>query len=217
MNDQNDSNTSKLSGLNLNPNAGAFTPRVAAKAFVPSWMPQPAAAVAPPAPAASSGIDFNGPPPAAVLNKTLETPAPAPVSSGIDFNRPPPKAVLNKTVETVAAPAPKPAAAAPAPVAKPATPKPVAEAPKKKVEAPKAAPAAAAAAAAAAPVEEVEEEVDQEVLTEFFGKEHVNVIFIGHVDAGKSTMGGRILYVWLQFTCYVTRSRYALGALIYGY
>ena len=24
-------------------------------------------------------------------------------------------------------------------------------------------------------------------------KEHLNVVFIGHVDAGKSTMGGRIL------------------------
>ncbi|KAG0044082.1 translation termination factor GTPase eRF3 [Gryganskiella cystojenkinii] len=196
MSDQNDSNappTTKLSGLNLNPNAGSFTPRVAAKAFVPSWMPQPAAAAPPPVRAPSSGIDFNAPPPKAVLNKTVET-APAPVSSsGIDFNAPPPKAVLNKTVETPAAPAPKPVVAAPAPVAKPA-PKPVvAEAPKKKVEAPKAA-SSAPAAAAATPAEEVEEEVvDQETLTEFFGKEHVNVIFIGHVDAGKSTMGGRIL------------------------
>lgn len=25
------------------------------------------------------------------------------------------------------------------------------------------------------------------------GKEHINVVFIGHVDAGKSTMGGQIL------------------------
>lgn len=162
MSDQNDT-ADKLSGLSLNPNAGSFVPRVAAKPFVPSWMPPPAAA-APPAPAASSGIDFN---------------------------RPPPAAVLNKTVETAAAPAPTPVAA---PVAKPASPAPkapAAEAPKKKVEAaPK--PAAATPAPAPAPVEE-EEVVDQETLTEFFGKEHMNVIFIGHVDAGKSTMGGRIL------------------------
>ncbi|KAG0274284.1 translation termination factor GTPase eRF3, partial [Linnemannia gamsii] len=54
--------------------------------------------------------------------------------------------------------------------------------------------AAAAPAATPAPAEVEEEEVvDQETLTEFFGKEHMNVIFIGHVDAGKSTMGGRIL------------------------
>ena len=188
MSDQNDKTsppTAKLSGLNLNPNAGSFVPRVAAKPFVPSWMPPPAATAAPPAAPASSGIDFNRPPPAAVLNKAVETPAPA--SSGIDFNRPPPAAVLNKTVED-----PKPVN--PAPVVKPASPapaaKPAAAAPKKP-SAPKAA-ATPAAAPAAAEVEE-EEVVDQETLTEFFGKEHMNVIFIGHVDAGKSTMGGRIL------------------------
>ncbi|KAF9113324.1 translation termination factor GTPase eRF3 [Mortierella sp. AM989] len=187
---ENDNNppTNKLSGLSLNPNAGSFVPRVAAKPFVPSWMPPAAAAApAPAAPANSSGIDFNGPPPAAVLNKTAEA-APA-----IDFNRPPPAAVLNKTVETTpAAPKPTPVVA---PVAKPASPAPkapVAEAPKKKSETPK--PSTPAPAAEPAAVEEVEEEiVDQETLTEFFGKEHVNVIFIGHVDAGKSTMGGRIL------------------------
>ncbi|MCJ1340158.1 translation termination factor GTPase eRF3 [Bachmanniomyces sp. S44760] len=37
-------------------------------------------------------------------------------------------------------------------------------------------------------------DVDEEVLDEVYGKEHVNVIFIGHVDAGKSTLGGSILY-----------------------
>ena len=38
------------------------------------------------------------------------------------------------------------------------------------------------------------EEVDEETLAEVYGKEHVNLIFIGHVDAGKSTLGGSILY-----------------------
>jgi peptide chain release factor subunit 3 len=37
-------------------------------------------------------------------------------------------------------------------------------------------------------------EVGEEVLDEIYGKEHVNVIFLGHVDAGKSTLGGSILY-----------------------
>ncbi|KAH9820441.1 Eukaryotic peptide chain release factor GTP-binding subunit [Teratosphaeria destructans] len=37
-------------------------------------------------------------------------------------------------------------------------------------------------------------EVDDEALEEMYGKEHVNVIFLGHVDAGKSTLGGSILY-----------------------
>lgn len=37
-------------------------------------------------------------------------------------------------------------------------------------------------------------DVDAETLEEVYGKEHVNLIFIGHVDAGKSTLGGSILY-----------------------
>lgn len=37
-------------------------------------------------------------------------------------------------------------------------------------------------------------EVSEEVLEDVYGKEHVNVIFLGHVDAGKSTLGGSILY-----------------------
>jgi peptide chain release factor subunit 3 len=51
---------------------------------------------------------------------------------------------------------------------------------------------------AAREVDEVEKEqaadVDEETLKEIYGKEHVNIIFIGHVDAGKSTLGGSILY-----------------------
>lgn len=37
-------------------------------------------------------------------------------------------------------------------------------------------------------------DVDEDTLKEMYGKEHVNVIFLGHVDAGKSTLGGSILY-----------------------
>ncbi|EHY58138.1 translation termination factor GTPase eRF3 [Exophiala dermatitidis] len=36
-------------------------------------------------------------------------------------------------------------------------------------------------------------DVDASVLAEMYGKEHVNIIFIGHVDAGKSTLGGQVL------------------------
>jgi len=53
-------------------------------------------------------------------------------------------------------------------------------------EAKKKADAAAIAAAQTA-------DVEQSVLEEMYGKEHVNVIFIGHVDAGKSTLGGQVL------------------------
>lgn len=43
---------------------------------------------------------------------------------------------------------------------------------------------------------EQEDEVDEEVVKDMFGgKDHVSIIFMGHVDAGKSTMGGNILYL----------------------
>jgi peptide chain release factor subunit 3 len=55
----------------------------------------------------------------------------------------------------------------------------------------------AAAKTAPREVDAVEKEqaadVDVETLAEIYGKEHVNIIFIGHVDAGKSTLGGAIL------------------------
>lgn len=39
-------------------------------------------------------------------------------------------------------------------------------------------------------------DVDEETLKEIYGenREHINLVFIGHVDAGKSTLGGSILY-----------------------
>ncbi|KAL3422037.1 eukaryotic peptide chain release factor gtp-binding subunit [Phlyctema vagabunda] len=60
-------------------------------------------------------------------------------------------------------------------------------------------PTRAAATKAAREADAVEKEiasadVDAETLTAIYGKEHVNIIFIGHVDAGKSTLGGSILY-----------------------
>jgi len=33
-------------------------------------------------------------------------------------------------------------------------------------------------------------------------KENLNIVFIGHVDAGKSTMGGQILYVFIFIIFY---------------
>ncbi|KAK3830454.1 MAG: P-loop containing nucleoside triphosphate hydrolase protein [Linnemannia elongata] len=180
--------TTKLAGLSLNPSAGSFVPRAGAKAFVPSWMPPPAPAPAP-APPSSSGIDFNAPPPAAVLNKTVDTP-PTRAAANPEMSAPRPKAPSNKPavvdrVEPPAVPTPVPTLAPPTPRANTPVQKTSSSAPKK---------AAAAAADAAGRAEEADEDaVDQETLTEFFGKEHMNVIFIGHVDAGKSTMGGRIL------------------------
>ncbi|KAF9284048.1 translation termination factor GTPase eRF3 [Mortierella alpina] len=199
--------TAKLSGLSLNPSAGTFTPRAAAKAFVPSWMPPPSANTASESASSSSGIDFNAPPPAAVLNKTLGSfdpvIAPTPTNTaGLDFNGPPPSAVLNKSFDATSrasASTPIPALAPPTPksatpVPRPASPAPAAAAAaSKKQSAGPSASSTSTPANANAEDHDDDEAVDQETLTEFFGKEHVNVIFIGHVDAGKSTMGGRIL------------------------
>jgi peptide chain release factor subunit 3 len=38
-------------------------------------------------------------------------------------------------------------------------------------------------------------DIGEKTLQEVYGKEHVNLIFIGHVDAGKSTLGGSLLNV----------------------
>lgn len=48
---------------------------------------------------------------------------------------------------------------------------------------------------------EAKQATDEETLKDLFGdkaedlKAHLNVVFIGHVDAGKSTMGGQLLYL----------------------
>lgn len=49
---------------------------------------------------------------------------------------------------------------------------------------------------AEAVVRQQEDEVDEEVIKDMFGgKDHLSIIFMGHVDAGKSTMGGNILFL----------------------
>lgn len=57
--------------------------------------------------------------------------------------------------------------------------------------------ASRAARAADAVAKEQQADVDEATLKEIYGekREHVNLVFIGHVDAGKSTLGGSILYV----------------------
>ena len=44
-------------------------------------------------------------------------------------------------------------------------------------------------------IKEQEEQLDESLVQDMYGKEHVNIVFIGHVDAGKSTLGGNILYL----------------------
>ncbi|KAI8970711.1 P-loop containing nucleoside triphosphate hydrolase protein [Pilobolus umbonatus] len=81
-----------------------------------------------------------------------------------------PKEEVKPAVEAKVKPVTKPAASTAKPTTKPAT----------KATKPSNA------------VLDIEDEDDQVTIE---GKEHVNVVFMGHVDAGKSTMGGNILYL----------------------
>lgn len=56
----------------------------------------------------------------------------------------------------------------------------------------------ATATSAAADVDEGEPSVDQTEITEGDPREHLSIVFIGHVDAGKSTLSGSILYLMGQ-------------------
>nr|P23637.1 RecName: Full=Eukaryotic peptide chain release factor GTP-binding subunit; AltName: Full=ERF-3; Short=ERF3; AltName: Full=ERF2; AltName: Full=Omnipotent suppressor protein 2; AltName: Full=Polypeptide release factor 3; AltName: Full=Translation release factor 3 [Ogataea pini]CAA40231.1 EF-1alpha-like protein factor [Ogataea pini] len=45
-------------------------------------------------------------------------------------------------------------------------------------------------------VKEQEEQIDASIVNDMFGgKDHMSIIFMGHVDAGKSTMGGNLLFL----------------------
>ncbi|KAK7207971.1 P-loop containing nucleoside triphosphate hydrolase protein [Myxozyma melibiosi] len=89
-------------------------------------------------------------------------------------------------------------------------------APKAETAAPAAAPAEAAPAKEATPkaakeastdkeekekdlraIEVVDDshKIDDETIEDLYGKEHLSIIFMGHVDAGKSTMGGNLLFL----------------------
>ncbi|KAL7750144.1 translation termination factor GTPase eRF3 [Sorochytrium milnesiophthora] len=175
------SDTPPTAGLKkLNLNAPSFVPNLDAAEFKPSWMLPPDAAAAPaPAPAAAKGPSPAPAKPAQVVRlgsstPTAATPAPARAPS-------PARAPATETK-----PEPK-AKAAPSPKLQPtkadATPKPESLA------------SSSSGDKAATPTPELTAE-EEEVANEFFSsKDHMNIVFIGHVDAGKSTMGGHILYL----------------------
>ncbi|THH07475.1 hypothetical protein EW145_g3357 [Phellinidium pouzarii] len=123
---------------------------------------------------------------------------------------PPPTITLNIGGSKSTPPAPSPEstpapdrAVAPGPVPVPAS--------KSGQSTPSKAPAASSAAAAGSKTftteraktdsnqiaQELQAIADQETLKDLFGdvKQHLSIVFIGHVDAGKSTMGGNILFI----------------------
>ncbi|KAG8744427.1 translation termination factor GTPase eRF3 [Ceratobasidium sp. 414] len=148
------------------------------------------------------------PPPAPIERPELaEAPKPAPtISLNIGGARPP--------APPTAAPAPAPAEApapvsaqtpVPAPAPEPAT-KPTLPAAKEPARAKDKFDFTASKAKtnADAVLQETQALVDEDTLKDLYGdsaaidpnvKQHLNIVFIGHVDAGKSTMGGQLLYL----------------------
>jgi len=98
-----------------------------------------------------------------------------------------------------AAPAPSAAPSASAapetPTKKPADDKKKDDTKNTKTDSSKSGASASAAAAAAAPKGNYVPTKEQMAFTVHDGREHLNIVFIGHVDAGKSTIAGQVLYV----------------------
>jgi len=150
-------------------NAGAFSFTPGSRSFVPAAQRQQ------PAPPLERPEQAHAPPPAPTISLNIggsrPTPSPAPPTS-------------------------QPSAAAQAP--------PKAEAPKPANVAKADAPGSSktfsterAKTDTAVIAQEVKRVADENIVNDLYGdvKEHLNIVFIGHVDAGKSTFGGNLLYL----------------------
>jgi len=169
--------------------------------FVPQGASAPAPAPAP-APASSTGPAPLPPKAAAaVSSKPAGMKKAVSISLGGGAKKPEPKPQAEKgATATAPAPAaaeksePKPAAGTGA--AKPAEAK--GQAGKQQVKVEKKV-AEKASVDADKVLQDAKMATDEETLRDLFGeqevKPHMNVVFVGHVDAGKSTMGGNLLYL----------------------
>ncbi|KAI0368109.1 eukaryotic polypeptide chain release factor 3 [Pilatotrama ljubarskyi] len=186
----------------LNANAFSFVPGQAFRVPQQEQQQPPQAAPPPPQPIERPPqTEAPAPPPTITLNIGGSKPTPKPSSRPPS---PPPTISLNIGGSK---PAPAPSADTPSPA--PAAPKPSASAASSAQPSAKGSPAPASSAPSktltleraktdtAAIAQEVKNAADEETLKDLFGhgKEHLNIVFIGHVDAGKSTMGGNILYL----------------------
>ncbi|KIM90762.1 hypothetical protein PILCRDRAFT_811236 [Piloderma croceum F 1598] len=133
------------------------------------------------------GKSFGAPPaqpPPPPLERPQQTEAPPPpptIKLNIGGSKPTPAATPSQA-------SPKPAAAAPAVIASSNAPP---SAPSKVFSTEKAKTDTSAIA------REVQAVADASVLQDLYGdiKDHLNIVFVGHVDAGKSTMGGNLLFI----------------------
>ncbi|TMW64404.1 hypothetical protein Poli38472_013026 [Pythium oligandrum] len=165
------SNQQKKGGLN--PSAKSFSFNPSASTWTPSFAPPPPppAPPAPPAfdivmPVPKKGSAFASSAPAAEAAAPASPKAPTPVSS-------PKKATPVSSPKKAATPVSSPK---PAPVAE--------ETVEAKVE-----------QLELNDAEDEEEFVEEEEVGDEDPREHLNVVLIGHVDAGKSTLSGNILYL----------------------
>eukprot|EP00887_Chlorella_sp_A99_P005761 scaffold1.g5761.t1 len=183
----------------MNVNAPSFTFNPSATGFTPGASFTPAAAAPPPppaaAPAAAAPVPLPpaaepepqppAPPPAAEPPAPASTPAPAPVAS-------PPAGPAAESSSGSAGAAEPAAAAAPVPSAAAAPAEAAAAAVKKLsvVDGEELLETEAQRAARHKDVEKTLQELNKED-----PREHLNLVFIGHVDAGKSTTAGQILFL----------------------
>ncbi|GLB33778.1 putative elongation factor Tu C-terminal domain [Lyophyllum shimeji] len=159
----------------LNPGAFEFVP---GRGFV---VPQPPPQQLPPPIERAEQTEAPRPAPTISINIGGTKPAPPPPAAV-----PAPQTEVNVELKPAPVPARVPAAAPPT-TSKPNTPAPASKTfttQKSKTD-------------TNAIAQEVQKVADQAVLDDLYGnvKEHLNIVFIGHVDAGKSTMGGNLLYL----------------------
>ncbi|KAJ1834899.1 translation termination factor GTPase eRF3, partial [Coemansia sp. RSA 2708] len=170
----------KTGDMSLNAGAKAFVPKFNVKA--PAFVPRPAAAPAAPTAAAAPAAATAPKPMSISIGGSASTSA-APAASAAAAPK-----TMSISIGGSSVSQPPPAAEEPAPVAPSAPVAPATES--------AAAPSAESAAAPAADDSQPDDTAaEEEMLLDEHFKEHMNVIFIGHVDAGKSTLGGNILYL----------------------
>lgn len=181
----------QVSKLSLSAGAGEFKPSVKASAFVPRWnQPPPQQTMQQAPPEDYIPPQRQGPPPAPakvlVIGGAKEEPKKAAPEPKVEPSTPK-NANINASASTIANGKPSST-----PASNKATPKSSTAATPERGPTPAPTPEKTDPSAVAA---EIEENVDDETLEDLYGKEHINVVFIGHVDAGKSTMGGNILFI----------------------
>ncbi|EJF62770.1 eukaryotic polypeptide chain release factor 3 [Dichomitus squalens LYAD-421 SS1] len=183
----------------LNANAFSFVPGQGFR--IPQQQQQPQQAAQPPPQPVERPPQTQAPPPPPTISLNIGGSKSAPLPTAA----PSPPATISLNIggsKPAASPAPAP------------SPTPARAPPSKSEEPAKVAPAPASTSASnatnsksftleraktdsAAIADEVKKAVDEEVLKDLYGhiKEHLNIVFIGHVDAGKSTMGGQLLFL----------------------